>query len=462
MKILEIIQESIDSQSADSNAEALRYLLDNVRMSPEELSNIAKDLEQVAMDQEDIGAEPVEPTEPVEPIEPVEPTEPQQPVTAEPETEEPVDTPEETPQDDELQERATTVKKKKTVKAASFREQIEQHLSQISNDDDLRELVFSIHVRKFKELAKKIVQNKIKSKAAESYRAIEAIIPNLGATIDVTLMTDFLNECLTTGVIDTPSMLSKSTQDNKIPLSNSAYEPIIKALLEITLPGGAAVGKGEIGMAFAGIDTVKEVTDIKVGELDVEVKASQGNSDFYMKGTAGAGFGNHMAGVKELVAHLNKAGANFKASNEVKNGGIAQLNDKTVNALQPYFKKMGAEKTLQVLMSVLKAIHKNEPEMVEKYEEEISMAINEQGVIDYELLLVPTSKLNFEYYKAMSGHDGVLMLNIDAFTYFYVQDPESFAELVSNGTLKQKGVIEFRTNSLGGLAYFVNPVEIAY
>jgi hypothetical protein len=100
--------------------------------------------------------------------------------------------------------------------------------------------------------------------------------------------------------------------------------------------------------------------------------------------------------------------------------------------------------------------------MVEKYEEEISMAINEQGVIDYELLLVPTSKLNFEYYKAMSGHDGVLMLNIDAFTYFYVQDPESFAELVSNGTLKQKGVIEFRTNSLGGLAYFVNPVEIAY
>lgn len=456
MKILEIIQESIDTQSADSNAEALRYLLDNVRMSPEELANIAKDLEQVAMDQQDIGSEPVEPTEPLEPVEP------EQPVTAEPETAEPVDTPEETPQDDELQERTTTVKKKRTVKASSFREQIEQHLSQITNDEDLRELVFSIHVRKFKELAKKIVQNKIKSKATESYRSIEAIIPNLGATIDVTLMTDFLNECLTTGVIDTPSMLATSTKDNKIPLSNPAYEPIIKELLSITLPGGAAVGAGEIGMAFAGIDTVKEVTDIKVGELDVEVKSSRGNSDFYMKGTAGAGFGNHMAGVKELVAHLNEAGANFKASNEVKNGGIAQLNDKTVNALQPYFKKMGSEKTLQVLMSVLKAIHKNEPEMVEKYEEEISIAINENGMIDYELLLVPTSKLNFEYYKAMSGHNGVLMLNIDAFTYFYVQDPESFAELVSNGTLKQKAAIEFRTNSLGGLAYFVNPVEITY
>ena len=459
MKILEIIQESIESQPFDSNAEDLRYLLDNVRMSPEELAAIAKDLEQIAMDQEDVGAEPTQPVEPVNQVKP------EQPVTAEPETEEPVDNPEELDDEDNIQERVETKKvpvKKKPVKAASYREQIEQHLSQISNDEDLRELVFSIHVRKFKELAKKIVQAKIKSKSAEAYRAIEAIIPNLGATIDVSLMTDFLNECLTTGVIDTPSMLSNSTQNNKIPLSNPAYEPIVKALLEITLPGGAAVGKGEIGIAFSGIDTVKEVTDIKVGELDVEVKASQGTSDFYMKGTAGAGFGNHMAGVKELVANLNKAGANFKASNEVKNGGIAQFNEKTVSALQPYFKKMGAEKTLQVLMSVLKAIHKNEPEMVEKYEEEISLAINENGAIDYELLLVPTSKLNFEYYKAMSGHDGVLMLNIDAFTYFYVQDPESFADLVSNGTLKQKGVIEFRTNSLGGLAYFVNPVEITY
>lgn len=466
MKILEIIQESIESQPADSNAEDLRYLLDNVRMSPEELAAIAKDLEQIAMDQEDVGTEP-EPTDYNDATDsyPGQPNGPAQPVTAEPESEEPVDNPEEPADEDNIQERVETKKvpvKKKPVKAATYREQIEQYLSQIPKDEDLRELVFSIHVRKFKELAKKIVQTKIKSKSAEAYRAIDGIIPNLGATIDVTLMTDFLNECLTTGVVDTPSMLNNSTENNRIPLSNPAYEPIVRSLLEITLPGGAAVGKGEIGMAFAGIDTVKEVTDIKVGELDVEVKASQGTSDFYMKGTAGAGFGNHMAGVKELVSNLNKAGANFKASNEVKNGGIAQLNEKTVGALQPYFKKMGPEKTLQVLMSVLKAIHKNEPEMVDKYEEEISIAINENGAIDYELLLVPTAKLNFEYYKAMSGHDGVLMLNIDAFTYFYVQDPESFAELVSNGTLKQKGVIEFRTNSLGGLAYFVNPVEITY
>ena len=281
-------------------------------------------------------------------------------------------------------------------------------------------------------------------------------------TIDVTLMTDFLNDCLTVGVIDTPSMIGGSTASNKIPLSNPAYEPIIKALLEITLPGGAAVGKGEIGMAFAGIDTVKETTDITVGKSAVEVKASQGTSDFYMKGTAGAGFANHMKGLKELVSNLNDAGANFKPSNEVKNGGIAQFNDKTVNVLQPYFKKMGAEKTLEVIMKVLRAIHKNEPEMVNKYEEEIALSIKEDGSIDYELLTMPTAKLNFEYYKAMSGHDGVLMINIDAFTYFYVDNPESFADLVSNGTLKIKGAIEFRTNSLGGLAYFLNPVSVNY
>jgi hypothetical protein len=460
MKILEIIKESVEAESApETNAEDILYLLDNVGMRPEELADLANSLKQIVGDQQDISAEP-EPTEPTI-IANQPPAE--EPVTAEPEAEEPLETDDGTaPEETELQERTQSLKRKKVVKASSYREQIEQYLSQITNDEDLKELNYSIHVRKFKDLAKKIVANKIKSKATESYRAIEAIIPNLGSTIDVTLMTDFLNDCLTVGVIDTPSMIGGSTASNKIPLSNPAYEPIIKALLEITLPGGAAVGKGEIGMAFAGIDTVKETTDITVGKSAVEVKASQGTSDFYMKGTAGAGFANHMKGLKELVSNLNDAGANFKPSNEVKNGGIAQFNDKTVNVLQPYFKKMGAEKTLEVIMKVLRAIHKNEPEMVNKYEEEIALSIKEDGSIDYELLTMPTAKLNFEYYKAMSGHDGVLMINIDAFTYFYVDNPESFADLVSNGTLKIKGAIEFRTNSLGGLAYFLNPVSVNY
>lgn len=462
MKILEIIKESVEAESApETNAEDILYLLDNVGMRPEELADLANSLKQIVGDQQDISAEP-EPTEPTI-IANQPPAE--EPVTAEPEAEEPLETDDGTaPEETELRERSEKIKtsKSKAVKPSSYRQQIEQYLSQITNDEDLKELNYSIHVRKFKDLAKKIVANKIKSKATESYRAIEAIIPNLGSTIDVTLMTDFLNECLTVGVIDTPSMMSGSGTSNKIPLSNPAYEPIVKALLEITLPGGAAVGKGEIGMAFAGIDAVKETTDITVGKLAVEVKASQGTSDFYMKGTAGAGFANHMKGLKELVSHLNSAGANFKPSNEVKNGGIAQFNDKTVNVLQPYFRKMGSEKTLEVIIKVLKAIHKSDPDMVNKYEEEIALSIKEDGTIDYELLTMPTAKLNFEYYKAMSGHDGVLMLNIDSFTYFYVDNPESFAELVSNGTLKIKGAIEFRTNSLGGLAYFLNPVEVTY
>lgn len=461
MRVLEIIRESVEAQVApDSNAEDLLYLLDNVKMRPEELANIANSLKQIASDYSEIDSEP----EPIQAVEPVDQAEPEEPVTAEPETDEPVDIPEE-PAGDEIQERTERKKsrsKASPAKTTSYREQIEQYLGQISNDEDLRELVFSIHINKFKELAKKIVEVKIKSKTKETYRAIEAVIPSLGASVDVSLMTDFLNECATTGVIDTPAMVGGDTSSNRIPLTNDAYEPIVRALLDITLPGGAAVGKGEIGIAFAGIDSIKETTDISVGSLAVEVKASQGTSDFYMKGTAGAGFGNHMAGVKELVTHLNKARANFKPSNEVKNGGIASFNDKTVKALQPYFKKMGQEKTYEMIMKVLKKIHANSPDTVEKYGEEILSCINEDGTVDYEMLLMPTAKLNFEYYKEMSGHDGVLMINIDAFTYFYVEDPESFADLVANGALKQKGAIEFRTNSLGGLAYFVNPIEIDY
>jgi hypothetical protein len=123
---------------------------------------------------------------------------------------------------------------------------------------------------------------------------------------------------------------------------------------------------------------------------------------------------------------------------------------------------MGQEKTVECIVSVLKAIHRNSPEMVDQYKEEIASAINEDGIINYELLCIPTAKLNFDYYKAMSGHDGVLMLNIDSFTYFYATDSESFANLTTNGALKQISAIDFRTNSLGGLAYFVNPIQLDY
>jgi hypothetical protein len=461
MRILEIICESVESENT-SNAEDLLYLLDNTDMRPEELAVIASELKKIAGENDDIS-DVDQSTAPGQQTEPLDQIEPEEPVTAEPETEEPVDTPDNV--DNEIQERVEnqkTVKKKKTVTKQSYREQIEQYLNQVTDDNQLKGLVYNIHIAKFKDLAKKIVDNKIKSKAKEIYKAIESLIPNLGDTVEVSLMTDFLNDCLTTGVIDTPAMISGSATNNRILLSNDQYEPIIKAFLGLTLPGGAAIGGGEIGIAFAGIDTTKEATDIKVGELDIEVKASRDTNDFFMKGIAGGGFANQKKGVKELVKYLNNAGANFKESNEVGKGGIAQLNNATTRKLQPYFKKMGQEKTVECIVSVLKAIHRNSPEMVDQYKEEIASAINEDGIINYELLCIPTAKLNFDYYKAMSGHDGVLMLNIDSFTYFYATDSESFANLTTNGALKQISAIDFRTNSLGGLAYFVNPIQLDY
>lgn len=463
MRILEIICESAESgNSTGSNAENLLYLLDNTDMRPEELAVIASELKKIASENDGMSAAD-QSTEPDQSIEPLDQVEPEEPVTAEPETEEPVDTPNDV--SNEIQERVEkqqTVKKKKTITKVSNREQIEQYLSQIIDDNELRGLVYNIHMTKFKDLTKKIVNHKIKSKAKEIYRAIESLIPNLGDTVEVSLMTDFLNDCLTTGVIDTPAMISGSAINNRILLSNDQYEPIVKAFLGLTLPGGAAIGGGEIGIAFAGIDTTKEATDIKVGELDIEVKASRDKNDFFMKGIAGGGFANQKKGVKELVKYLNNAGANFEESNEVGKGGIASLNNATTQKLRPYFKKMGQVKTIECIINVLKAIHRSSPEMVDQYKEEITTAINEDGTINYELLCIPTAKLNFDYYKAMSGHDGVLMLNIDSFTYFYATDSESFANLTTNGALKQISAIDFRTNSLGGLAYFVNPIQLDY
>ncbi len=136
MKILEIIKESIeDGSTPESNAEDILYLLDNVGMRPEELADLANSLKQIVGDQQDIGTDP----ELAEPSIIANQPPAEEPVTAEPEAEEPLETDVE-PEETELQERTQALKRKKVVKASTYREQIEQYLSQITNDEDLKEL----------------------------------------------------------------------------------------------------------------------------------------------------------------------------------------------------------------------------------------------------------------------------------------------------------------------------------
>jgi len=458
MRVIDIIREFVEPEQGSTLAADLSYLIDNGRMSDEELAKLVKSLKIIAKTPDasdthhDAGLAQAQPVQQQAPGAPGAPAAPEQEPATEP-TEEPIEDPMDydSEEEEELQE---------AKKAGTLKDVLAQYLSTISdpNDPRLKALVFSTKVEEFRKIAKEIVKKKIKFKHGESYIAIQSAINNLAYSADVITTMDFLNDCSAGGVVDAPSMISGEAESAEIPLTNPEYKEIVREFLNIGLSGNAAVGKGEVGMAFCGIDSIKETSDISIAGSAIELKASQGTSDFYMKGKPGhGGFGHQISAVKILVKALNKVGGKFQPSNEVGKGGVAALNEKTVKALQPYFNKMGAQKTRELLVDVISEIHKNAPGLVDEYAPEIVLCVDDDGNIDYNGLLAPTAKLNFAYYMQMEKHEGVLMINIDSFTYSYITDPEAFAELVSAGTLKQKAAVEFRSNSLGGLAYFLNP-----
>ncbi|NBR24449.1 MAG: hypothetical protein EBU08_11900, partial [Micrococcales bacterium] len=106
-------------------------------------------------------------------------------------------------------------------------------------------------------------------------------------------------------------MISGDIPDQtRIPLVDARYQKIAEAFLDLNLE---RLGKGEIGLAFMGINAVKETSDISIGGQAIEVKATKGKSDFFMKGNPDeGGFGHQAEAVKILVNALNKVGANLK------------------------------------------------------------------------------------------------------------------------------------------------------
>ena len=119
---------------------------------------------------------------------------------------------------------------------------------------------------------------------------------------------------------------------------------------------------------------------------------------------------------------------------------------------------MGRDATIDLLIGVLKELNKKLPEIVDTYTDELAAAVNEDGVVDYQALKLVTAKVNFDYYKAMSHHEGILVLNLQAFQFVYATDPAVFSELVSSNVLQQMFAIDFRSNGLGGIAYMMNTI----
>lgn len=317
--------------------------------------------------------------------------------------------------------------------------------------EKLEEIAFYIKLDAFRNLANQVIAKKIHAKRGAITIRIHQTLASLAGQIPVRTMVEFLEKCLEGGVIDVPAMINSSTEGTAgIPTSDIRYVPIIKALFMIDLGSAAAVGKGEVGMAFAGINTIKGESDITVGSMDVEVKASTAGTDFFLKGAKG--YGKHMhSALKLFVDTVNSAGANLTNSNKVNKGGIAQLNNDWNKALTPFFIKLGADKVRKLLMQVLRHIYP-EKEIAE-FATDIHSSVNEDGSIDYKKLTLATAELAFDYYQTMENHHGILMLNVTRHTYSYQTEARGFAQLVPMGLVTQTSAIDFREANHGALTF---------
>jgi hypothetical protein len=439
-----LLREFAPPTGSGKNAQDLMYIINNTIMTPTELEFVAKTLSKII----DTGTPEMEP----------QPSAPKQASSA----------PETTPTNNlspGVQNQIKPLDSSKNMIGAEpevpaiqeaksigpNQQEILNFLQTAKDDGALAPLVYMLSMKKFKELTKKIVDLKFKFKTKETLNAIDQKIDILKDSTDVITMTDFLNACLNGGVVDCDAMISTPGDYINLPITDPRFRTIVDHLLQVNLE---RLGKGEIGLAFAGINALKVSSDINIGDTAIEVKATSGLSDFFMKGNPGeGGFGNQVKAAKIFIDAVNHAGGKYAASNKAKANGIAALginNHKEINLL---FQKMGQNDVIKLLVAVEKQICKLKTEVVDRYIEDITNAVAPNGSVDYKLLGYATAKINFDYYKEMSHHDGVLILNLNNLQSAYAPDANTFVSMIASGVIKQQYALDFRDNGMGGIAY---------
>jgi hypothetical protein len=425
-------------------ADDLAYLISNTNLSPDILKLISSTLKTLVnknQDDQDNDAKNIKPPEPLKPQPKTQEPQPSTPQTNNQNTQEPTD---------KLKESSTEAMENELL---DYLKQVKQTGTQ---DKELSKLLYQVRDVQFKKMTSAIISAKFKDKNRESYELVKKTVRSLSTKIPVDVMTQFLQDCLNGGIIDTPSMISGETKSTSIPISNPNYETVARAFLDLNLE---RLGRGEIGLAFMGIETIKQSSDLLVENANIEVKASK-DTDFYLKGNPDeGGFGNQAKAVSTLTKALNRAGANFKSHNKSRQGGLAAIGRTNINSINDYFKNLGRKETVQTLVEVLKELNFKSPEIVDQYDEDILKAVNEDGSVNYNLLSLATAKINFDYYKEMSGHEGILVLNLGAFQYIYINNADTWADKVKNNILQQMYAIDFRSNGLGGIAYIINDIS---
>ena len=440
-----LLEFANQEQSTGDPASDLTYLITHTDISPKVKNMLSVALKNM-VDNQGQSSQP-EPTasEPVDQV----PAQLDRPVVQKPDPEE--EEPAELEPEDEYGQDINEARDVDSEEA-----ELLTYIKNVKNKSELGKLLYVVRDGQFKKIASDIVKKKIKFKPRETYELIKTRIRALSTRVPVSVMTDFLNTCLESGIIDTIAMITGDNPTSEIPLIDTKYRRIADAFLDLNLE---RLGKGEIGLAFMGIDATKETSDISVAGIPIEVKASKG-TDFFMKGNPDeGGFGYQTQAVKILVDGLNKAGGQFNPSNRSKQGGIAAIGRTNISVLNEYFGQMGKENTTKLLISVLKELNKKSPKIVDQYAGEIGNAVNSDGTVEYAALGLATAKINFDYYKLMSHHEGLLVLNLQSFQYVYMTDSETFASLVDDNVLQQMYAIDFRSNGLGGIAYIMNEIQ---
>jgi len=451
MRVTEILKEFAPPQQGSELADLI-YLLQNAPVSHHLL---VKGLEVIKHDKmiqqkRNLQTPQVPAQQPSKPAVAPQPTaQPAQQVAApQPEV------PEEEP---ELLERVATSAKPKANHALIS--QIEKELPGCS-DQTLQRLLYNIKLDSYHLMADSIVSKKISVKVKAIKSAIKLALTDLADVVSTETMVNFLKECEKGGVIDTRAMV-KETSDvqQDIPLTNDAYRPIVLRLMQTGLGSAAASGKGEFGLAFAGMGASKGEHDITINGVDIEVKASHGGTDFFFKGQTGFGVegaygGGPKAGLSKLVDALNSVGGKFNKINETGKGGISQINNKTLNSINPYFKLLGHSNVKKLLCSVVQDNHPDHS--IKAFFPAINSSVRKDGTVDYTALSTATSAVSFFYYQKHENHTGILMLNITNGTYMYQNNAKEFMRSVMTGAVSTISAIDFRTSTKGSLTFRLN------
>ena len=415
----------------------INYVLQNAPVSPELLTKISGFLKQLSPEKQQT-TQTTQTTQPVAPqqsrVAPkLAPTTASKPVAQEPVAQEPID-----PETDNLYE----------AKQGSYASEIIKAVEAGLPEELQAKILYAIKLDAYRNLTDEIITKKIKDKVETIRPLIHEKIDGMGKVISVTAMIDFLNVCKKSGTIDAPKMVSTPTQGATLPIPvlKPEFNKIFTVLCDINPGSAAALGKGEVALAFTGVNTIKSTSDIQVAGKDIEVKSTLKGSDFFLKGAKG--YGKKVSdALGKLVSAVNSVGAKLKNVNAAKEGGISQLNNLWVNNLNPYFSKLGQKKVQKLFIDILQDVY-SEMSM-SGYSKDIISSVNSDGTVDYGLLRLATSKIAFDYYKKTAGHDGILMMNVDKLTYSFQTKSNGFSELVRTGLLSQTSAIDFRNSALG-------------